>query len=101
MPATKSPQTLGAVRVWEPYRHSAGLKGLPDYSTIGTGHGWLGSTKSAFIANGYLALPGTSGNYASAPDSAALSITGNIDIRCKVASSTVRLPQPCRWARIT
>jgi hypothetical protein len=58
MPATKSPQTLGAVRVWEPYRHSAGLKGLPDYSTIGTGHGWLGSTKSAFIANGYLGAAG-------------------------------------------
>lgn len=34
---------------------------------------------------GYLYLPGVAGNYASAPDSAALDITGDIDIRCKVA----------------
>jgi len=32
-----------------------------------------------------LQLPGTTGNYASTPDSAATSITGDIDIRCKVA----------------
>lgn len=30
-------------------------------------------------------LPGTSGNFISTPDSAALSIVGDIDIRCKVA----------------
>lgn len=35
--------------------------------------------------NRYLSLPGTSGNYASTPDSAAVSITGDIDIRVKVA----------------
>jgi hypothetical protein len=33
----------------------------------------------------YLYLPGVTSNYASAPDSAALSVTGDIDIRCKVA----------------
>jgi hypothetical protein len=33
----------------------------------------------------YLSLPGASGNYASTPDSAAVSITGDIDIRAKVA----------------
>jgi hypothetical protein len=33
----------------------------------------------------YLDLPGTSGNYASTPDSAAVSVTGDIDIRVKVA----------------
>lgn len=33
----------------------------------------------------YLYLPGLSGNYASTPDSAALSITGDIDIRCRAA----------------
>jgi hypothetical protein len=32
-----------------------------------------------------LDLPGTSGNYASTPDSAALDVTGDIDIRVKVA----------------
>lgn len=33
----------------------------------------------------YLDVPGTSGNYASTPDSASVSITGDIDIRVKVA----------------
>ncbi len=33
----------------------------------------------------YLYLPGVAANYASTPDTAALSITGDIDIRCKVA----------------
>lgn len=32
-----------------------------------------------------LRLPGTSGNYVSTPDTAALDITGDIDIRCRVA----------------
>ncbi len=35
----------------------------------------------------YLSLPGTSGHYASTPDSAANSITGDIDIRVKVAKT--------------
>ncbi len=34
---------------------------------------------------GNLSLPGTSGNYASTPDTSALDITGDIDIRVKVA----------------
>jgi hypothetical protein len=38
----------------------------------------------------YLSLPGTSGNYASTPDSAAVSITGDIDLIAKVA--------PIDWA---
>lgn len=36
----------------------------------------------------YLYLPGIAGNYASSPDSAALSITGDIDIRIDVALSS-------------
>lgn len=32
---------------------------------------------------GYLTLPGVAGNYASTPDSAAISVTGDIDIRVK------------------
>jgi hypothetical protein len=35
--------------------------------------------------NNYLYLPGVASNYASAPDAAPLDITGDIDIRCKVA----------------
>lgn len=41
-------------------------------------------TRASLLAS-YLSLPGSSGNYASTPDSAANSITGDIDIRIKVA----------------
>lgn len=40
---------------------------------------------AAGVPNGYQYLPGTTGNYLSTPDSAALSITGDIDIRVRVA----------------
>lgn len=44
-------------------------------------HARLGSTGRAELRGSYgLVLPGVSGNYASAPDSAALSITGDLDI---------------------
>ena len=54
---------------------------LPSSVTT-TMRGQLTATGSPY---GYLYLPGVAGNYASTPDSAALSITGDIDIRCKVA----------------
>lgn len=37
------------------------------------------------VPNGYVYLPGVASNYASTPDSAALSITGDIDMRVRVA----------------
>jgi len=40
---------------------------------------------SAFFEGTYLSLPGVGGNRASSPDSAALDITGDIDLRVKVA----------------
>ena len=43
------------------------------------------TTATTFGPSNWLVLPGTSGNYASTPDSAAVSITGDIDIRVKVA----------------
>lgn len=43
-----------------------------------------GDGSRAFIRGGGLELPGVAGNYASAPDSSALSITGDIDIKVKV-----------------
>lgn len=46
--------------------------------------GEIGGTGGQF-SRGYLRLTGQSGNYASTPDSAALSLTGDIDIRVKVA----------------
>ena len=49
-------------------------------------HARLGSTGRAELRGSYgLVLPGVSGNYASAPDSAALSITGDIDIQARIA----------------
>lgn len=48
--------------------------------------GWVDVTRfGAFLDGTGLYLPGTSGNYASIPDSAATSITGDIDIRARVA----------------
>jgi hypothetical protein len=51
--------------------------------------GYIGSTKVATVPLNWLAtyleLPGVVGSYASTPDSAAVSITGDIDLRAKVA----------------
>lgn len=46
---------------------------------------WDASTTSSLAENNYLNLPGASGDYASTPDSAAASITGDIDLRTQVA----------------
>lgn len=43
-------------------------------------------TNSGAVTDNYLDLPGASGDYASTPDSAATSITGDIDIRVLVAA---------------
>lgn len=49
-------------------------------------NGGSGYTQGAYLSGSGLVLPGTwAGNYASTPDSAALSITGDIDIRVRVA----------------
>jgi hypothetical protein len=40
---------------------------------------------SAYFEGTYLSLPGVASNFVSTPDSAALDITGDIDLRCKVA----------------
>lgn len=45
---------------------------------------WMGSGRVAYIENGALNLWGTTGNYASVPDEAALDITGDIEIVCQV-----------------
>jgi hypothetical protein len=54
------------------------LFGTDDYMEVN--NRWLEHT-----GTNYLYLPGVSGNYASTPDSAALDITGDIDLRCKLA----------------
>ncbi len=57
-----------------------------------TGEQWTinGTAQVAFDsshATGYLLLPGTAGNNASTPDSVAISIPGDIDLRWKVAAT--------------
>lgn len=49
----------------------------------------VGSVIAAGAANGFLLLPGVTGQYASAPDSAALSITGSLTLDVNV--------QPVTW----
>lgn len=44
--------------------------------------------RSRDVPDNYLSLPGASGNYASTPDSAATSITGDIDIRVMLAADS-------------
>ncbi len=72
------------------------ITGASTFNTVNVGSGRVLTMPSATAntitnfnvngaTNGYMYLPGVSGHYASAPDSAALSITGDIDIRCKVA----------------
>jgi len=52
----------------------------------GSGRRWNRSN-GAYLTGSYLALSsGSSGSYASAPDSAPLSITGDIDIQAKIAA---------------
>lgn len=49
-------------------------------TTIGSAAGWNVNGSP----NGYEYFPGVAGNYASVPDSAALSVTGDIDIRLRL-----------------
>ena len=58
--------------------HPVWLFGTDDYMEVN--NRWLEHT-----GTNYLYLPGVTSNYASAPDSAALDITGDIDLRAKVA----------------
>ena len=74
-------------------------RGIPIYDDVVRGSGGLylftndtvdpsnientGTAQAGFGL--HLSLPGTAGNYASTPDSAAVSITGDIDIRAKLA----------------
>lgn len=53
-------------------------------ATADTGELWTINGTATLVDN-YLSLPGTSGNYASTPDSATISITGDIDIRIDMA----------------
>lgn len=83
----KAVVTLNTTRYCTINRSSSGRK-----TVAVTQPTWLFGTddymevNNRYMSSGtYLYLPGVSGNYASAPDSAALDITGDIDIRVKVA----------------
>ena len=58
--------------------HPVWLFGTDDYMQVN--NRWLEHT-----GTNYLYLPGVASNYASTPDSAALDVTGDIDLRVKVA----------------
>lgn len=60
--------------------YRGGFDGLSPRSCVSAG----AAAVAADLASA-LSLPGTSGNYASTPDSAAVSITGDIDIRIKLS----------------
>ena len=90
------PRTIPGLKLWLDARRPGatladGAAVATWYDLSGAGNNVTQATaakKPAYRAStttGYLTLPGTAGNYASTPDSAALSITGDIDIRCKVA----------------
>ena len=67
--------SVGATSKAGPWRVTAGLGS----SVVAVGDFSRGNTAE------YLSLPGTAGDYASTPDSAAISITGDLDLRIKVA----------------
>ena len=71
-----------------PYTPTTNKQALYDYSGQGN-DAYLGSAGSAFIqpVQKYLSLPGN--GYALTPDSAANSITGDVDLRAKVALASV------------
>ena len=50
-----------------------------------SGEVWTVAGDANVVASGCLDLPGASGDYAHSPDSAAVSITGDLDIRCHAA----------------
>ena len=80
----KSPQQLGATAVYEPFRQSAGHKGLADFGA-GQLPMHLGATKAAFLGGAAgLVLPGLASNHATTPGSAALAISGPIDVRARL-----------------
>jgi hypothetical protein len=80
---------------WTPYslpnllaRYSlAGAAGDASFLMDGSNRLRLVADRSGNSAENCLVLNRVSGNYASAPDSAALSITGDIDIRVKLAAT--------------
>lgn len=56
-------------------------------SALGPGT-FIQTNDSVIATASYVTLPGTSGNYVSSPDSAALDITGDIDICARLAPTT-------------
>lgn len=90
-----SPSTIAATATarWAADQYDAANDRLTDLSGNGL-HARLGSivgadtndpTRLVYAGEQYAYHPGVVGNYASTPDSAALSITGDIDIRVRVA----------------
>ena len=92
---TAMPFTRDAVFAIDASRSSVGETVVVNAGSGGTAlNATLGSTGGAdsndplllpWTGENYLYLPGVAGNYASAPDSAALDITGDVEMVCRVA----------------
>lgn len=78
-----SPTALGAISSWEPFRQLTGDRGVIDW--VDDNPAVLGGQDEAFIARGYLRLPGTASNNCTTPDSAALTVSTEVDVRLKFA----------------
>lgn len=86
---------LASATLWLDANYASSSQTVPNQGTGGTAlDATLGSTGSAdsndpkwlpYEGDPYVYLPGVAGNYLSVPDSTALDITGDIDIRVKVA----------------
>ena len=94
--AGSTPRTIPGLKLWLDARRPGatladGAAVATWYDLSGVGNNVVQATAAkkpvyrTSTTTGYLTLPGVVGNYASSPDSAALSVTGDIDIRLKVA----------------
>lgn len=90
-PATAGAWTInGAAWAWQapltaPSDGTANRVPDPTEWTVNGSDWWWGTYTGTQRVTNVLQLPGTNGNYASTPDTAALSITGDIDLRVKLS----------------
>lgn len=94
--AAGTPSILPGTAYWLSTIYDGGSDSLTEQAGNGVGNAQLGSTSGADTNDplrlvwaadpgDYVYLPGSAGNYVSLPDSAQVSVTGDIDIRVRAA----------------